>query len=69
MIDCKINKELEVGTKITFHLGYSLIDGTIIEKTQMDKGDISFKIETADGKLLIKHRNLNLYNINSTNND
>lgn len=44
MIDCKINKELEVGTHISFNYGTSLVDGYIREKTQMDRGDIGFLI-------------------------
>jgi len=50
MIDCKINKELEVGTHISFNYGTSLVDGYIREKTQMNRGDIDFLIETEDGK-------------------
>jgi hypothetical protein len=61
MIDCKINKELEVGKHITFILGNSLLDGYIIEKNLMGRGDIDFLIETKDGKCRVKHRNLDLY--------
>jgi len=64
MIDCKINKELEVGTHISFNIGSSLVDGYIREKTPLNKGDISFLIETEDGKLCrVKHRNLDLFHI------
>jgi hypothetical protein len=64
MIDCKINKELEVGTHISFNLGSSLVDGYIREKTQMDRGDIGFLIETECGKFCrVKHRNLDLFYI------
>jgi hypothetical protein len=64
MIDCKINKELEVGTHISFNLGTSLVDGYIREKTNLDRGDISFLIETEDSKFCrVKHRNLDLFYI------
>jgi hypothetical protein len=64
MIDCKVNKELEVGTHISFNSGSSLVDGYIKEKTYMDRGDISFLIETEDGKFCrVKHRNLDLFYI------
>jgi hypothetical protein len=64
MIDCKINKELEVGTHISFNYGTSLVDGYIREKTQMNRGDIDFLIETEDGKFCrVKHRNLDLFYI------
>ena len=64
MIDCKINKELEVGTHISFNLGTSLVDGHIREKTNLDRGDISFLIETEDGKFCrVKHRMLDLFYI------
>ena len=64
MIDCKINKNLEIGTHISFNYGPSLIDGHIRKKTQMNKGDISFLIETDDGKFCrVKHRNLDLFYI------
>ena len=64
MIDCKINKELEVGTHISFNIGSSLVDGYIREKTPLNKGDISFLIETEDGNLCrVKHRNLDLFYI------
>ena len=53
MIDCKINKELEVGTHISFNLGSSLVDGYI-----------GFLIETECGKFCrVKHRNLDLFYI------
>ena len=64
MIDCKINKELEIGTHISFHNGTSLVDGYIREKAQMDRGDISFLIETEDSKFCrVKHRTLDLFYI------
>ena len=64
MIDCKVNKELEVGQHISFENGSSLIDGFIKEKTPMNRGDISFLIETEGGGLIrVKHRNLNLFYI------
>jgi hypothetical protein len=64
MIDCKVNKELEVGTHISFNNGPSLIDGYIREKGQMDRGDIGFLIETEDGRFCrVKHRNLDLFYI------
>lgn len=55
MIDCKVNKELEVGQHISFTNG-SLIDGVIKEKTPMSGGDISFLIETERGLIRVKHR-------------
>lgn len=64
MIDCKINKELEIGTHISFNCGTSLIDGYIREKTILDRGDISFLIETEEGKVCrVKHRLLDLFYI------
>ena len=42
MIDCKINKELKIGSHISFNCGKSLIDGYIREKINLDRGDISF---------------------------
>ena len=63
MIDCKVNKELEVGQHISFTNGSSLIDGVIKEKTPMSGGDISFLIETERGLIRVKHRNLNLFYI------
>ena len=58
-------KDLKIGTKITFIIRQSLIDGIIKEKNYMDKGDIDFLIETNDNKLCrILHRNLNLYYTN-----
>lgn len=63
MIDCKINKGLQVGTHISFHLGKSLVDGYIREKTEMN-GDICFLIETEDGLFLrVRHRLLDLFHI------
>jgi hypothetical protein len=65
MIDCTTNKNLEVGTKISFFLGGGkLIDGTIKDKTNMSKGDISFLIESESGGLCrVKHRHLDIYYI------
>lgn len=64
MIDCRINKKLEVGTHISFNSGSSLIDGYIRGKTQMDRGDIGFLIETEDGKFCrVRHRKLDLFYI------
>ena len=64
MIDLKTNKQLDVGSHISFHLGSLLFDGYIREKTQMDKGDIGFLIETEDGKFCrVKHRNLDLFTV------
>lgn len=64
MVDCKLNKNLEVGNHISFILGSKLIDGYIKEKTNMGKGDIDFLIETESGDLCrVKHRNLDLYYI------
>jgi len=65
MIDCKSNKYLKVGQKISIILGGGkLVDGTIKDKTLMDKGDISFLIEAENGGLCrIKHRHLDIYHI------
>jgi hypothetical protein len=64
MIDCKMNKELEPGTHISFKFETSLVDGYIREKIQMDKGDISFLIETENGKVCrVKHRDLDIFYI------
>jgi hypothetical protein len=64
MVDCRINKELEVGAHISFHHGSSILSGYIKEKTPMDRGDINFLIETEDGKFCrVRHRNLDLYYI------
>ena len=65
MIDCTTNKNLEVGTKISFFLGGGkLVDGTIKDKTPMSKGDISFLIECESGGLCrMKHRSLDIYHI------
>jgi hypothetical protein len=64
MIDCKTNKELEVGTHISFKNGTIIVDGYIREKTQMDRGDIDFLIETEDGRFCrVKHRYLDLFYI------
>lgn len=64
MIDYKINRELEIGTEIIFYSGgvSTLIDGTIKEREILDNGDVSFLIETKNGKFLkVKHKNLDLY--------
>ena len=64
MIDTKINMKLEVGSHISFRYGTSLIDGYVRDKSQMDKGDIGFLIETEDGKFCrVKHRHLDLFYI------
>lgn len=63
MIDCSVNKNLQVGNKIIFILGGISIDGTIIEKNYMDKGDIDFLIQTEGGLVRSKHRNLDLYHV------
>ena len=64
MVNCSVNKNLEVGQKLIINLGGKLIDGTIKDKTPMDKGDISFLIETDNGGLCrIKHRHLDVYHI------
>lgn len=64
MIDCTINKNIEIGTKISFILGSRLLDGTITEKSYIDKGDIGFIIKTGDNKYVrIKHRYLDIYHI------
>lgn len=61
MVDCKVNKELNVDAHISFQLGSKLFDGYIKEKTYLDKGDISFLIELEDGGLCrVKHRQLDL---------
>jgi len=67
MIDCKINKNIEVETKIDFILGNTLISGIIIEKTPIGKGDISFLIKTDGNKFCrVKHRCLDLFYIYKT---
>ena len=65
MIDCTTNKNLEVGTKISFFLGGGkLVDGTIKDKTPMNGGDISFLIQSESGGLCRrKHRSLDIYYI------
>ncbi len=63
MIDCSVNKNLQVGTKIIFISSGKAIDGTIIEKNNMSKGDIDFLIQTERGLVRTKHRNLDLYHI------
>lgn len=63
MIDCSVNKNLQVGTKIIFILSGKAIDGTIIEKNNMSKGDIDFLIQTERGLVRTKHRNLDLYHV------
>lgn len=61
MIDCTRNKNLQPGDKITFIKSNMAYDGTIQEKTNLDKGDIDFLIELTDGsKTRIKHRYLDL---------
>ena len=64
MVDCTVNKNLEVGQKISIILGGKLLDGTIKEKTPMNGGDISFLIEAENGGLCrVKHRHLDIYYI------
>ena len=65
MVDCKVNKNLEVGQKISIILGGGkLVDGTIKEKTPMNGVDISFLIEAENGSLCrVKHRHLDIYYI------
>ena len=61
MIDTQRNKNLQPGDPITFIVGTSAFDGVIQEKTNLDKGDISFLIKLTDGtQTRIKHRKLNL---------
>jgi hypothetical protein len=55
-------KDLEVNDKIIFILNGVMLDGEILEKNYLDKGDIDFVIKVAnDKKTRILHRNLNLY--------
>lgn len=56
-------KSLKVNDKITFILSSHIpVDGEIIEKIFLDKGDISFLIKIDNGKFIrMKHRNLDLY--------
>jgi hypothetical protein len=63
MIDCSVNKNLQVGDKIVFILGSKPIDGTIIEKNNMSKGDIDFLIQTERCLVKTKHRRLDLYHV------
>jgi len=63
MIDCTKNKNLQVGDKIVFIVGSRPIDGTIIEKNNMSKGDIDFLIQTERGLVRTKHRKLDLHHI------
>ena len=57
------SKSLNVDDKITFFLSSeTVVDGIIIEKVFLDKGDISFLIRIDNGKFIrMKHRNLDLY--------
>ena len=66
MIECIANKNLEVGTKISFFIGGGkLVDGTIREKVPIKGGDIGFLIESENGGLCrMKHRNLDIYTNN-----
>ena len=67
MIDCKVNKNLEIGTHISFILGQILLDGYIIKKTNLTNNEISFLIQLEDGKQCkILHRNLDLFYIYKT---
>jgi len=55
-------KKLQVDDKITFILGNKMLDGQIIEKNDMSKGDIDFVIKLTDGNICrVKHRNLDIY--------
>ena len=63
MIDCTLNKNLQVGDKIVFIVGSKPIDGTIVEKNNMSKGDIGFLIQTEKGLVRTKHRRLDLYHV------
>ncbi len=63
MIDYKINKELEVGTHLSFIINNKLVDGYIREKNQ-NSTYVDFLIETEDNRFCrIKHSNLDLYYI------
>lgn len=56
------SKLLIIGDKITFYSGDIILDGEIIERTQMDKGDIEFIIKIGEGKKIrVKYRNLKVY--------
>ena len=56
------SKNLEINDKITFFDNNTLMDGQIIEKNYLDKGDIDFVIKTSDNRIMrSKHRNLNIY--------
>lgn len=63
MLDCTKTKNLQVGDKIIFMLGDKMTDGIIIEKNDMDGGDIDLLIQVEKGLLRCKHRNLDLYHI------
>ena len=57
-----LTKNLQVGDKIIFILNNTMEDAEIIEKEQLDKGDISFTLKLeGDKKMRIKHRDLNIY--------
>jgi hypothetical protein len=57
-----VTKDLQVNDKIIFIVNGTMIDGEILEKNYLDKGDIDFVIKVANDKITrIKHRNLNLY--------
>lgn len=57
-----LTKDLQVGDKIIFILNNTMEDGEIIEKEQLDKGDISFTLKLEGSKKMrIKHRDLNIY--------
>ena len=63
MLDSSKTKNLQVGDKIIFMLGHKMTDGIIIEKNDMDGGDIDLLIQVEKGLLRCKHRNLDLYHI------
>ena len=62
-MDLISNKALEIGDKITFYLGDTLVDGVIEEKNILNSSsDIDFAVKMDNGFMLrIKHRNLRVY--------
>lgn len=62
MINLESTKNLQPGDKISFFLGKNLCDGVIVERNDMDRGDIDFVIELMDGRRYrSKHKNLQVY--------
>jgi hypothetical protein len=55
-------KELNIGDKITFHLGKSLMDGEIVDKEDFN-GNTIFTIKTEKGLLKKSHKDLEVYKI------